>query len=46
MDKKEKIAASLEKNLPAIQSNRPITLDKDVKEISEKSIFRIVFRTT
>ena len=31
MDKKEKMLASLEKNLPEIKQNRPIKIDKDVK---------------
>jgi|TARA_B100001094_G_scaffold93238_1_gene89131 hypothetical protein len=49
MDKKEKIAASLEKNLPAIQSNRPITLDKDVKddyEFSRKTYKDLIYSGT
>jgi len=31
MDKKEKMTASLEKNLPAV-NNRPIKIDKDIKD--------------
>ena len=32
MSKKDKMVASLEKNLPAQVQNRPIQLDKDVKD--------------
>ena len=31
MDKKEKMAANLQKNLPATK-NRPIKIDKDIKD--------------
>ena len=32
MDKKQKMTANLEKNLPAIANDRPIKLDKDIKD--------------
>ena len=37
MDKKEKIAASLEKNLPVVKNDRLIKIDKDVKDDYEFS---------
>ena len=32
MDKKEKMAANLQKNLPSVK-NRPIKIDKDIKDV-------------
>ncbi len=32
MDKREKMAASLEKNLPTVEKNRPVKIDKDIKD--------------
>src|SRR5210317_275685 len=32
MDKKEKMMANLDKNLPEVKQNRPIKIDKDVKD--------------
>ena len=49
MDKKEKMLASLEKNLPEIKQNRPITLDKDVKddyEFSRKTYKDLIYSGT
>ena len=37
MDKKQKMTANLEKNLPAIANDRPIKLDKDIKDDYEFS---------
>lgn len=49
MDKKEKLTASLEKNLPTIASDRPIKLDKDVKddyEFSRKTYKDLIYTGT
>src|SRR6056300_1538141 len=32
MDKKEKMMANLDKNLPEVKQNRPIKIDRDVKD--------------
>lgn len=37
MDKKDKLTASLAKNLPTIKKDRPIQIDKDVKDDYEFS---------
>ena len=37
MEKKEKMMAKLEKNLPEIKQNRPIKIDRDVKDDYEFS---------
>lgn len=37
MDKKDKLTASLAKNLPTIKNDRPIKIDKDVKDDYEFS---------
>ena len=37
MDKKDKLTASLAKNLPTIKQDRPIKIDKDVKDDYEFS---------
>jgi len=37
MEKRDKMKASLEKNLPTVQNDRPIELDKDVKDDYEFS---------
>jgi len=49
MDKKEKMLASLEKNLPSVEKNRPINIDKDVKddyEFSRKTYKDLIFTGT
>jgi len=49
MDKKEKMTASLEKNLPAVKNNRPIKLDKDIKddyEFSRKTYKDLIYTGT
>jgi len=49
MDKKEKMLASLEKNLPEIKQNRPIKIDKDVKddyEFSRKTYKDLIYTGT
>ena len=35
MDKKDKMVKSLEKNLPTVKNNRPIKIDKDIKDYYE-----------
>jgi len=37
MEKRDKMKASLEKNLPTVQNDRPIELDKDIKDDYEFS---------
>lgn len=37
MDKKDKLSASLAKNLPSIKKDRPVAIDKDVKDDYEFS---------
>ncbi len=37
MEKRDKMKASLEKNLPTVQNDRPIQFDKDVKDDYEFS---------
>ena len=37
MDKKDKLKASLEKNLPTIKKDRPLKIDKDIKDDYEFS---------
>tara|TARA_Y100001937_G_scaffold19027_1_gene26247 strand:+ start:3383 stop:3793 length:411 start_codon:yes stop_codon:yes gene_type:complete len=37
MEKRDKIKASLEKNLPVVKQDRPIELDKDIKDDYEFS---------
>ena len=32
MDKKDKLTASLAKNLPTIKQDRPVQIDKDIKD--------------
>ena len=49
MDKKEKMLASLEKNLPEVKQNRPIKIDKDVKddyEFSRKTYKDLIYTGT
>lgn len=49
MEKKEKMVASLEKNLPTIKQNRPIQIDKDVKddyEFSRKTYKDLIYTGT
>ena len=49
MDKKEKMTASLEKNLPTVKSNRPIKIDKDIKddyEFSRKTYKDLIYNGT
>ena len=49
MDKKEKIAASLEKNLPVVKNDRLIKIDKDVKddyEFSRKTYKDLIYSGT
>jgi len=49
MEKKEKMMASLEKNLPAVKENRPIKIDKDVKtdyEFSRKTYKDLIYTGT
>ena len=49
MEKKEKIVASLEKNLPTVKQNRPIQIDKDVKddyEFSRKTYKDLIYTGT
>jgi len=48
MDKKEKMAANLQKNLPATK-NRPIKIDKDIKddyEFSRKTYKDLIYTGT
>lgn len=49
MDKKQKMTANLEKNLPAIANDRPIKLDKDIKddyEFSRKTYKDLIYTGT
>lgn len=49
MDKKEKMVKSLEKNLPTVKNNRPIKIDKDVKddyEFSRKTYKDLIYTGT
>ena len=49
MEKKEKMMASLEKNLPEVKRNRPIQIDKDVKddyEFSRKTYKDLIYTGT
>tara|TARA_B100000902_G_C27147185_1_gene831739 strand:+ start:551 stop:964 length:414 start_codon:yes stop_codon:yes gene_type:complete len=49
MDKKEKMTASLEKNLPVVKNNRAIKLDKDIKddyEFSRKTYKDLIYTGT
>jgi len=49
MDKKQKMTANLEKNLPTITNDRPIKLDKDVKddyEFSRKTYKDLIYTGT
>lgn len=49
MHKKEKMVASLEKNLPTVKQNRPIQIDKDVKddyEFSRKTYKDLIYTGT
>ena len=49
LDKKEKMMASLEKNLPAVKQDRPISIDKDVKddyEFSRKTYKDLIYTGT
>jgi len=49
MDKKEKMVQSLEKNLPTVKNNRPIKIDKDVKddyEFSRKTYKDLIYTGT
>ena len=49
MDKKDKMVKSLEKNLPTVKNNRPIKIDKDVKddyEFSRKTYKDLIYTGT
>ena len=49
MDKKDKMVKNLEKNLPTIKNNRPIKIDKDVKddyEFSRKTYKDLIYTGT
>lgn len=49
MEKKEKMLAKLEKNLPEIKKNRPIKFDKDIKddyEFSRKTYKDLIYTGT
>ena len=49
MEKKEKMMAKLEKNLPEIKQNRPIKFDKDIKddyEFSRKTYKDLIYTGT
>ena len=49
MEKKEKMMANLEKNLPTVKQNRPIQIDKDVKddyEFSRKTYKDLIYTGT
>ena len=37
-NKKDKMKASLEKNLPTISKDRPLKIDKDIKDLSNEFI--------
>ena len=49
MDKREKMAASLEKNLPTVEKNRPVKIDKDIKDdydFSRKTYKDLIYNGT
>ena len=49
MDKKDKMVKSLEKHLPTVKNNRPIKIDKDVKddyEFSRKTYKDLIYTGT
>ena len=49
MDKREKMTASLEKNLPTVEKNRPVKIDKDIKddyEFSRKTYKDLIYNGT
>jgi len=49
MEKKEKMLAALDKNLPTVHNNRPIKIDKDVKddyEFSRKTYKDLIYTGT
>ena len=49
MDKREKMAASLEKNLPVVEKNRPVKIDKDIKDdydFSRKTYKDLIYNGT
>jgi len=49
MDKKEKMTASLEKNLPTIKKDRPVKIDKDIKDdydFSRKTYKDLIYNGT
>jgi hypothetical protein len=49
MDKKEKMTASLEKNLPTIEKDRPVKIDKDIKDdydFSRKTYKDLIYNGT
>ena len=49
MDKKDKMVKSLEKNLPKVKNNRPIKIDKDIKddyEFSRKTYKDLIYTGT
>jgi ATP adenylyltransferase/5',5'''-P-1,P-4-tetraphosphate phosphorylase II len=49
MDKKEKMTASLEKNLPTIEKDRPGKIDKDIKDdydFSRKTYKDLIYNGT
>lgn len=49
MEKKDKMLKSLEKNLPSVKNNRPIKIDKDVKddyEFSRKTYKDLIYTGT
>lgn len=49
MDKREKMTASLEKNLPVVEKNRPLKIDKDIKddyEFSRKTYKDLIYTGT
>ena len=49
MEKREKMAASLEKNLPTVEKNRPVKIDKDIKDdydFSRKTYKDLIYNGT
>ena len=49
MSKKDKMVQSLEKNLPTVKNNRPVKIDKDVKddyEFSRKTYKDLIYTGT
>ena len=49
MDKKDKMVKSLEKNVPTVKNNRPIKIDKDIKddyEFSRKTYKDLIYTGT